>query len=507
MKNDANATKVFWGCFIALITTSLAFSTRIALVNGPWSDQFALDAVQQGVLFGAGIWPFAISIILFSLVIDKIGYKVAMYFSFICYALYGVFAFLAHGSADNAVAYNYLYIGSIILGLGNGTVEAFINPVIATIFSHEKTKRLNFLHAGWPAGLVIGGLIVTFLGPWNSENWLILIAAVIVPSIVFLAALFSVTFPVNERVAGGASYRDMLAEFGIVCAFIAILLISSQLQQVIPGWSATVTWIVTIALTAAYGFYARSLGRPIMIVLVVIMIPLAITELGTDGWITSLMENPLKESGWNPILVLVYTSAIMMVLRFNVGPIVARVGPLGLLALSAIAAIIGLSLLSFASGLAFIFFAATIYALGKTFFWPTMLGVVAEQCPRGGAMTLNSIAGIGMLSVGILGGPLIGNFQETTKLDAVRAADPAIAETITHEMTYILGKYEGIDSAKLAALPADVQATITPVIERSNQSSLLKITIFPIIMLVGYIGLILYFKSRGGYKPLAVADH
>ena len=90
MKNDPKALKMFWGCFIALITTAMAFSTRIQLVYGAWAEQFNLNSVQQGELFGAGIWPFAISIILFSLVIDKIGYKTAMIFSFICYALYGI---------------------------------------------------------------------------------------------------------------------------------------------------------------------------------------------------------------------------------------------------------------------------------------------------------------------------------------------------------------------------------------------------------------------------------
>lgn len=509
MNNDEKSKKVFWGCFIALITTSLAFSTRVGLVTGenaPWTTQFNLSGTQAGELFGAGVWPFAISIILFSLIIDKIGYKVAMYISFICYAIYGLFAFLAHGSDNNDNAYWYLYWGSVILGLGNGTVEAFVNPVIATIFSHEKTKRLNFLHAGWPAGLVVGGVIVTVLGTWGTENWLVLVAVVLIPAVVYLIMLMSVTFPVNERVAGGATYRDMLAEFGVICAFIASWLITAQLAQVF-GWSSLTTWIITAVLTIAYGLYARSIGRPLMIVLVLIMIPLAITELGTDGWITSLMEEPLREIGWNPIVVLVYTSAIMMFLRFNVGPIVARTGPLGLLALSAIAAIIGLFLLSNAQGIFLIFVAATIYGLGKTFFWPTMLGVVAEQCPRGGAMTLNSIAGIGMLSVGIIGAPLIGYFQDTTKLAAARDAQPEVVETLVKDQTFILGTYQAIDEASLAEQPAEVQTELRQIIDRSNQSSLRKITIFPMIMLVGYIALILYFKRRGGYKAIALADH
>ena len=167
--------QLFWGCFIALVTTSFAFITRAFLVNDPtlWPAELGLDTVKAQELFGAGIWPFAISIILFSLVIDRIGYRAAMVFSFVCYAIYAVLALQAYAilhpagaalegdalAAARASAWNLLYAGSIVLGLGNGTVEAFINPVVATLFSRDKTKWLNMLHAGWPAGLVVGGMI------------------------------------------------------------------------------------------------------------------------------------------------------------------------------------------------------------------------------------------------------------------------------------------------------------------------------------------------------------
>ena len=95
---------LFWGCFVALITTAFAFITRAFLVNTPtlWPAAFRLDAVQGQELFGAGIWPFAISIIVFSLIIDRIGYKTAMIFSFVCYAVYAGMAFMAHGIVPGA---------------------------------------------------------------------------------------------------------------------------------------------------------------------------------------------------------------------------------------------------------------------------------------------------------------------------------------------------------------------------------------------------------------------
>ncbi|MDB4334482.1 MFS transporter, partial [Akkermansiaceae bacterium] len=246
MSNEKPSQALFWGCFIALITTAFAFITRAFLVNDPglWPAAFGLDNVQSKVLFGHGIWPFAISIIIFSLIIDKIGYRVAMVFSFVCYALYAALALVAYNVINNggealtgealknaqASAYNYLVAGSIILGLGNGTVEAFINPVVATMFNKDKTKWLNILHAGWPGGLVLGGLITLALGSSVAEDWRVLVYMIALPSVVYLVMLIKVQFPVNERVASGVSYRQMLGEFGMLGALIAFGLIFRQLQ-------------------------------------------------------------------------------------------------------------------------------------------------------------------------------------------------------------------------------------------------------------------------------------
>ena len=508
---------VFWGSFIALITTSMAFIIRAILINsGIWPEQFGLDKVQSGVLFGAGIWPFAISIILFSLVIDKVGYRFAMFFSFGCYVVFGILALLAYSTvngvvenleAAQATAWNYLYWGSVVLGLGNGTVEAFINPVVATLFRDEKSKWLNILHAGWPGGLVLGGILTIGLGGLVAADWRIVIGLLFLPAVVYLVMLAKAKFPVNERVAAGASYREMLAEFGTIGAFIAFYLIFAQLGDVF-GWSTLLTWALIIITVGAYAAYSRSLGNPLLLVLVIIMMPLATTELGTDGWISGLMERPMLVSGWNPAWVLVYTSAIMMVLRFNAGPIIKRFSPLGTLALSSALCIVGLYLLSFASGLFFIFFAATVYGVAKSYFWPTMLGTVSEQTPKGGALTLNAIAGIGMLSVGILGGPFIGFLQESSVTSELKKELPVVHDQITQENEYLLGHYTAVDEQALQELPAEVKAQATDIIEEETQGALAKMTIFPAFMLVCYIGLILYFKSKGGYKPKVIGvDH
>jgi len=512
---DRNDKLVFWGCFVALITTAFAFITRAFMVNDPglWPKTFGLDTVQGQELFNAGIWPFAISIILFSLIIDKIGYRVAMLFSFVCYALYALLAFKAYGTVNaeglegealkdaQKQAYQFLYWGSIILGLGNGTVEAYINPVVATMFNREKTKWLNILHAGWPGGLVLGGLITIMLGAKVAEDWRVLIVIIAIPAIIFLVMLIKARFPVNERVAAGATYREMLGEFGAIGAAIAGFLIMKELGGVF-GWTNLMVIAIVAVLVVAYGFYCKSPGRPMMIFLCIVMFPLATTELGTDGAITGIMQEPLQAAGQNPLWVLIYTSAIMTVLRFFAGPIIHKLTPLGLLATCAGLAMVGLMLLSVTTTLVAIFAAATLYGIGKTFFWPTTLGVVSEQFPKGGALTLNAIAGIGMLSVGIVGGPLIGAMQEKSMETALENEMAGTYAKISEERSYFLGKYNAVVDDKVKDLPEADGEKVGDVSKGAKQGALAKVAIFPAIMLACYIGLIMYFKSRGGYKAV-----
>lgn len=515
---DRNEKLVFWGCFIALITTSFAFVTRTFLAEpgGPWSKQFGLDQVQVATLFGAGIWPFAISIILFSFVIDRVGYRAAMFFSFICYAIYAAMALQAYGvvnadglegdalTAARGEAYNYLYWGSVVLALGNGTVEAFINPVVATMFHREKTKWLNILHAGWPGGLVLGGLLSILLQDQVAADWRVLIWLIALPAAVYLLMLLRVRFPVNERVAAGATYKDMLAEFGVLGALVAVGLVVLQFGQV-GQWSTSLKIGLIVALVGLYGAYCRSLGRPLMVILCLIMLPLATTELGTDSAISGIMSGPLKAAGYNALWVLIYTSGIMCGLRFFAGPIVKALTPLGLLAACSAIAVLGLWTLSFTSTLFTVFAAATLYGIGKTFFWPTTLGVVAEQFPKGGALTLNAISGIGMLGVGVVGGALIGEMQEVSAREALERAKPGVYQTISKEDNYLLGAYQAIDINAVNALAAEKKAELEDVYVPARQGALSKMTVFPLTMLACYIGLMLYFRSRGGYKPVELA--
>lgn len=515
---------LFWGCFIALITTAFGFIGRMFLLDDPAITEtlLNLDPAQVGEYKGIQVWPFAVSIILFSLIIDKVGYKFSMIFAFVCQFAWAIMGYIALSQADTnpETAKSLIYWGGLVLALGNGTVEAFINPVVATLYDKEKTKWLNILHAGWPGGLVVAGILTIMLG---GLAWEYKVALIAIPAVIYFLMLIGCSFPKQERVAAGVTYKEMLGEFGILGALVVGFLLALQLIQFFPGVNQYVWWGLSAALVIAFGAYTQSLGRGLMFALIMIMMPLATTEIGTDGWISGIMEKAVTfHAGW----ILVYTSAIMMVLRFFAGPIVHKLSPLGLLILSSILAIAGLAALSGAKGVALIFAAATLYALGKTFFWPTMLGVVSEQTPKGGALTLNAISGIGMLAVGVLGFPYIGAIQANKAITEVAAMEQAADvpgllagdklsdDALTDESIYSIINYQNLNDDKVAEMvasaPADKQEGIKEAIGAAKadggQKALLNMAMFPAIMLISYILIWLYFKSKGGYKPVNLSN-
>ncbi|MEK7256530.1 MAG: MFS transporter [Bacteroidota bacterium] len=493
--SEAPDMKLFWGCFIALIATSFGFIIR-ALIIGDWAAEFNLTETQKGELLGVGLWPFAISIVLFSLVIDRIGYRNAMLFGLICHVLSAVITIMAKD-------YWWLYIGTFICALGNGTVEAYINPVVTTLFRKDKTKWLNTLHAGWPGGLVLGGILTLMLG--SSFGWQTKVGLILIPVVAYAIMLWNKKFPVQERVAAGVSYQEMLKEVGILGALIISVMVFLEIGRIFQ-FPAGLTWVIIFAATGAFGWVTKSLGRPMFILMLLIMMPLAITELGVDSWISDLMAGEMANMGIAGGWVLVYTSLIMMILRFFAGPIVHRLSPLGLLAACAFLAACGLFFLSKATG-AMILLAATLYGVGKTFFWPTTLGVVAEQFPRGGALTLNGVAAVGMLAAGIVGGPFLGNIQDRQVDKEITAYDAANstqlhATYVVQEKTGIFGKYLSLDHDKVAAAPETERQPIEQIQAGAKKGALQTVALFPVLMLICYVGLILYFKSKGGYKPV-----
>jgi MFS family permease len=490
---------LFIACFMAIVTTSFAFILR-ALTLPQWGAELNLTKTQIGEIAGVGLWPFAISIVLFSLIIDKVGYKNSMIFALFCHILSAILTWFADG-------YTSLFIATFIMALGNGTVEAVTNPAVASMFPNEKTKWLNFLHAGWPTGLILGGIIALVMGP--DVSWKLKCMLVLLPAVVYGLLMLPRKFPVNERVKAGVSYLQMLKEVGVGGALIIMALIIFQIGAV-AGWATSTNIIVTIVIVTLFGFYVKSPGQPLFIFLLLIMIPLAVAELGTDSWISDLMAPEMGKIGIQSGWILIYTSTIMVILRVSAGRIIHRISPLGLLATGSAIAAIGLFLLSGANGF-MVLVAATVFGLGKAFFWPTMLGLVSERFPKGGALTLNITGGVGMIGAGVVGAVILGFFQDTAIDKNLRDYDVVNRTNlhstyVTEKKTSIFGDYLGVDNAKLADATDKEKQEVTAVQEQAKKGALRNVAFFPVFMLICYVFLIFYFKSKGGYKAVKLTQ-
>jgi MFS family permease len=522
MPQTINRNRLFTGCIVSLVATAFGFAVRGAILEN-WRSEFNLTSEQIGYLQGAGLFPFAISIILFSLIIDRLGNGISMAVAFTLHVVSAVvtlaapFMLAAPGASPEAVlagqkaGFAMLYVGTFIFALGNGTVEAVVNPVTATLFARDKTRYFNILHAGWPGGLVLGGLLaiaVSYVNPASVPGrlWQWQMGLVLLPMIAYGLILFKQTFPVQERVAAKVPYFDMLKEFGAGSCYVVSFFLVAGLNQVlviagVPTFSIGAQLGLALIPTLLFAMYVKSFGQPIFVLLLLVMVLLATTELGTDSWISDIMRSVLGSATLGT-LFLVWTSLIMFVLRFFAGPVVHRTGPLGLLAVCSSIGALGLLWLSLAGSAPLVLFAAaTFYGLGKTFFWPTTLGVVSERYPRGGALMLNAIAGVGMISVGTIGNPGIGTVQDRMVVAELRAADPALAQRLVVARPGVFGESYAVDPAQRALVTDPRQVELLNGIDsRSKQSALGKIAVLPVVMLLCYLFLIAYFRARGGYR-------
>ena len=497
---------------MALVATAFGFLVRGATLPD-WEVAFNLTEEQKGILGGVGLFPFAISIILFSLIVDRIGYGTSMSIAFVGHIVSTVMTILAED-------FEVLYIATFIFALSNGIVEAVINPVVATIYRDNKTKWLNVLHAGWPGGFVLGGLLVIIVLKVGSslgetlpgELWQWKMAVLLLPILAYGFLLFGLRFPTQERVEAGVSYRTMLEEFGWGSAYIVSFLLIMGISQVLAVFKYNpIDWkdalLYAIVPAVAFAIPIRKFGRPIFVFLMLVMFLLATTELGTDGWIQDIMGAVLQDPA-KGTMFLVYTSAIMFVLRFFAGPIVHRISPLGLLACSAALATVGLVWLGNAGPHATVLLlAATLYGCGKTFFWPTTLGVVSEQYPRGGALLLNAIGGVGMIAVGTLGATYIGTMQDKDFNQAVQSQAAEAHPTVAETKEGLFSEYQYVNKNKYKALSNEQQEQLAAIERETKQHALAKIAYLPAVMFVCYVGLILYYRSRGGYRAEVLVGH
>ena len=442
---------------IALITSAFTFVVRGDILQD-MGDAFDLSQAQKGSIEGAVFMGMALSMLFGGFICDLLGIKRMLCLAFASHLLGSVGTIFAPHSS---LSYPWLFAASLLMGCGNGFTEVGINPLIATLYSDRKTHYLNILHAWWPGGLVIGGITARLVGkgldlsfiqlPGLHVNWQVSLCLIVFPAIVYGLMLIPARFPQTERVASGVSTGDMFKE-----CFRPLFLV----------------WAVCMLLTAA-------------------------TELGPQKWQESVMTSTAHISG---TLILVYTSGMMFVLRHFAGPIAHAISPVGMLTVSAILAGVGLRLLSYADSAGTAFGYATIFGLGIAFFWPTMLGVTAERFPKGGALALALMGSVGNLSISqVL--PQMGHIVDVNAVAyAEEYAPPDMLPKILKQEG---GKYIGVDPVKVENLPADSsQAKLASDAQANGYRMAFRtVSLLPVALVVLFTLIMLYDRSRGGYRP------
>lgn len=494
--------KLMLASFLTLVASGVGFATRTN-ASGDWESQFGISGGQFGGILGAGFLGFGLMIFFGGILVEKFGYKKLLILAFLLHLGSAGMLFAANpmfdgwreADPDTATekVFNLLYWSAFLFSICQGLYEAVINPLIAQLYPENKTHYLNILHAGWPAGMIIGGLFgAGFMGE---------------------AAWF-----------GAIPWQYAMSTFAIFVIAYGIL----ALPEKFPN---------TVGETAKDGFgtvFACFASIPFLVLLVLHGL-IGYMELGVDSWMAKLMENLLP----NAIIVLVYTSALMFILRFFAGPIVHRINPIGLLLASSVIACGGLLWLgSDIQSVAMVFVAATFYSLGKAFLWPTMLGVAGERYPKSGAIAMGALGAVGMLTVGQVAGGRIGAQQGEAMSVALKEAAPETFERYTDAESTTswgytfnpvtaeklgavksievaedgsIGSLESIEDADLLA-DEDKQEMIAnaavdvPAVQAANlvggRKALTRTAIIPAMMAVGFLGLFLYYASQGGYKPI-----
>jgi MFS family permease len=412
---DVKGRALFITSCISLATCAVSFAVR-GDVAGPMATAFHLTNEQVGLVLSPAFYGFALAILLGGVIIDNIGMRVLHVLSGIAFIAGVILIVLAPRPAESVVSIfehlgpTLLYVGFFLFGIGHGLVECVINPLLASVYPREKTKRITAVHAWWPGGMILGGLATLALSTL-AASWQVRMSLILLPAITFVVMSLTLHYPQTERVVSNVPTSDM--------------------------WKETM--------------------RPLFIILFVCMWMTAAVELGPDQWFPKVMGDlvpQLSPEAGSGVVFLVYTAGLMFVLRVWGAP-VAHKSPLATLIVSAVLAALGLywlGALEPGTSAVIAITAATVFGVGKTFMWPTMVGITAELFPRGGALLMAIIGAAGMTSVSVVT-PLMGE-----RMDALGAG-----------------------------------------------AALQLVSVLGVILTVIFTGIWLYFRARGGYRAVHIS--
>jgi MFS family permease len=505
-----NAMRLLWAGFAAILAAGMGFALRGGIFDN-WSREFGFTATQLGAIGGAGFTGFCFGIIIAGLVVDKIGYGKVVIAAFACHVLS---AFVTFGATNPQNAYQMLTWGMFIFAFANGALEGVANPLVATLFPHKRTHFLNILHASWPAGLVLGSVVGWVLDDKMQVNWKLQLAIYLVPTIGYGLMFLGQKMPRSEASQKGAKFGEMFKDVGLlgaaVVCYLLVLFFSGNL-----GMSQGLSYGLAGALLVAVGVITKfSFGSLLLFVLFVTHALVGAVELGTDGWIQNITGNLFTSEQGK--FLFIWTSALMFALRFCADFIEKKLGlsPVGLLVVCSILACVGLQLSSGMQSFGMALLALGIYSIGKTFFWPTMLAVASDRFPRSGAIAISIMGGIGMLSAGLIGGPGLGYGKDRFAAEALQASNPAAyaeAKAPAPSKFLFFPAVTAIDGGKLAAAKdskarTPAQADMVAADQLGDRRTLKADSFIPGIMAVIYLGILMYFKSIGGYRPIKIEE-
>ncbi len=336
-------------------------------------------------------------------VIDIVKTKTLVWTAFIL-QLIGAIVFILAKNKE------VLFIANVFIGLGNGTVEAAFNPLVATIYPKDKTRMLNRFHVWFPAGIVIGSLLAYFMMDKLDINWQIYAALLFIPLAIYGVIFLGQKIPETERATSGVSYKEMMmavgAPFTIIISMTLMILLATKVINFPEGWMylALIGLVSLISILEAKLVHKEKALFPIMFSL---MLLTSSTELVTNQWVNALLGGAVESA----ILLLALISTIMALGRFFAGQLIHRINPLGVLLMSSIFAALGIYVLSFVSSSSMTVVGAVLFAIGITYFWPTMLGFCSEYIPRTGALGLSLLGGAGFVSASMFM-PVMGKILE-----------------------------------------------------------------------------------------------
>ena len=353
-----NPQRLFTACCVALIVTAMTFAIRAGILT-ELSVKFNFNNTELGWINGMAFLGFPIAMMFGGLIYNYIGARALLYLAFICHVLGLILTISASG-------FWTLLLSSFFIGFANGSVEAACNPLIADIYHTRKTAMLNKFHVWFPGGIVIGSLVSALMTKLGL-GWQVQIAVMLIPTAIYGWMILGQTFP-----------------------------------DVANSETSTSTNI-------------KALFSPLFLFMIVCMTMTAISEFGAQQWVGRIFES----SDVHPMMILALTAGLMALGRFFAGPLVHAFNPAGVLVMSAIVTTIGLLLLSQASGY-MIYLSAAVFALGVTYFWPTMIGFTSEYMPKTGALGMSLIGGAGMFSVSVWN-PVIGGWLDDAKKEAIES--------------------------------------------------------------------------------------